>query len=86
MHPVIKRLLINLLKNLNDRMDNDSCNDLSENIKDEPLLEGISKKDFLSLQRDWARLFPEEAAELDNELIFNTLLVNYGIAKLEEVV
>ena len=75
MKPVIKKLLINALKDLREQRENNGCNDLFE---DEPLLKGISKPEQKELFALIKKEMPELVKELDAKKLthlFDTNLV-----------
>ncbi len=69
---LLNKLVKNALQDLADRYGNDGCNDL---MSDDPLLRGVSKAELKEVEKRWAKLFPGEAKELGNELLFNAQLV-----------
>lgn len=79
MNNLTKRLIINALTELHDRLCNDSCNDLGGQF-----LENISDKEFIDIEQEWIKKSPEEAKDYDNELLFDTQLVELLINKIKE--
>ena len=88
---LLKKLVLNALEQLNDYYGNEGCNDL---FKTDPLLKGISKEEFLTIQKEWNQLFPEKVKEYrgedelplgeDVELSFDIDLVDTVIKSVED--
>jgi hypothetical protein len=62
---LLKKLVLNALGELNRYYGNEGCNDL---YKTDPLLKGISKEEFLTIQKEWNELFPEQVKERRGDL------------------
>ena len=62
---LLKKLVLNALEQLNDYYGNEGCNDL---FKTDPLLKGISKEEFLTIQKEWNQLFPKKVKEMRDDI------------------
>ncbi len=81
MSPLLKKLVVNALKELSDRYNSDGCNDLE---KDDPLLKGVSGEEFTVIHAAWAKHLPQEAARMNYQLVFNTDLIDAIIEVVKE--
>lgn len=77
---LLHKLLQNTISALSDRYGNDGCNDIFD---DEPLLKNVSNGELKIIEKEFIRLFPEEAAEY-NKMIFNTQILDVLEKLLEE--
>jgi hypothetical protein len=78
---LLKRLLLNVIETLNDRLGNDSCNDI---FSDEPLLKGISKEELKEINDFWVENFPDEVNDYGTKIHFNTQILNCVEKDLKE--
>jgi len=81
MNSLIKKLVINALKGYLDERNNSSCNDL---FSDDPLLKKISKEELEQLRLLWVENCPEEAKELEYELVWDTSVLETLIKLIEK--
>jgi hypothetical protein len=72
MNSLINRLLLNALSELMYNYGNAGCNDLDLN---HPILKGITPKEFLEIKEKWEALCPLSAKEQENEMHFDTNVV-----------
>ena len=77
---LLKKLTLNALNELSERHSWNSCTDL---LKNDPLLKGISEKEFNAIQKEWIKEFSKIAKEYGNKMLFNTFVLNLLIKKYE---
>jgi len=73
MNPLIRKLLVNALTELQQKYYNASCNDL---FPDDPLLKNISLEELIEIREKWIGLCPKDADSQNNEMSYDFNIIN----------
>ena len=66
--PLLKKLILNALKDYKDYLDSEGCNDLG---KDDPLLNEVNEDERKQLCKDYTKYADDDPAEVAEHILFD---------------